>query len=146
MLHRKRDPAGGDGRGQGNRSRWHTNNPHPNNRAATRRQEPIKAELSSALCRAALSHVGHVRAPLLGEENDAYPTIARLDDRWRVIACRQSIQWILQRQRGGYWRGYWFCRTREALVRGARQHAGPINGDTLVILLRLPERFPEASP
>jgi hypothetical protein len=95
--------------------------------------------------RTVLSSVGRVYAPPLAEETDAYPTIARLNDRWRVIACRQSIQWILQRRGGEYWRGYWFCRTREALVRGARQHAGPIDGDALVILLRLPERFPEAA-
>ena len=56
------------------------------------------------------------------------------------------MQWILQRRQGKQWRGYWFCRTREALIRGAREHAGPIGGDALVILLRLPEHYPEAAP
>jgi hypothetical protein len=70
-----------------------------------------------------------------------------LNDRWRVIACKNSIQWILQRRRGGVdqWRGYWFCRTREALLRGAREHAGPIDGVALAVLLRLPERIGGAS-
>jgi hypothetical protein len=63
-----------------------------------------------------------------------------------VIVCRNALQWILQRRQGKQWRGYWFCRTREALIRGAREHAGPIGGDALVILLRLPEHYPEAAP
>ena len=78
-----------------------------------------------------------------GEENDAYPVVATLNCRWRVIVCKNSIQWILQTRRGGpdSWRGRSFCRTREALVRCARQHAGEIAADALVILLRLPERI-----
>jgi hypothetical protein len=78
------------------------------------------------------------------EENDNYPTIARLNVHWRVVECKNSIQWILQRRQGKRWRGAWFCRTREALIRGAREHAGQIGGDALIVLLRLPERFPEA--
>src|SRR6516164_5309896 len=95
--------------------------------------------------RTALSRAAHLPVARLGEETDDYPTIAILNNRWRVIACRQSIQWVLQRRRGGvdHWRGYWFCRTREALICGAREHAGQIGGDALVVLLRLPERFPE---
>jgi hypothetical protein len=84
--------------------------------------------------------VARVSGRLLGEESDHYPVIAQLNDRWRVIACKNSIQWILQRRRGGvdHWRGYWFCRTREALLRGAREHASPIDGVALAVLLRLP--------
>ena len=47
-------------------------------------------------------------------------------------------------ERGGEaysWRGVWFCQTREALLRGARERAGQINSDALVALLRLPERI-----
>jgi hypothetical protein len=93
------------------------------------------------------SPVAHLSGHRLGEESDDYPTIARLNDRWRVIVCKHSIQWILQRRRGGanHWRGYWFCRTREALIRGAREHAGQIDGISLAILLRLPERIGGAS-
>jgi hypothetical protein len=79
----------------------------------------------------------------LGEENDDYPTVAILNDRWRVVVCRNSIQWILQKRGGpNHWRGRYFCRTREVLIRCAREHAGEIGGDALVILLRRPERFP----
>jgi hypothetical protein len=80
------------------------------------------------------------------EENDAYPTVANLNARWRVIECKNSIQWILQRRCRGRWNGKYFCRTREALLRFARAGAGEIAGDALVILLRLPERFPEGRP
>ena len=38
------------------------------------------------------------------------------------------------------WRSRYFCRTRAGLIACAREYAGPIGGDALVILLRLPER------
>jgi hypothetical protein len=92
------------------------------------------------------SSVARVSGPLVGEESDSYPAVASLNARWRIIACTNSIQWILQQRRGGdRWRGRYFYRTREALVRGAREHAGQVGGDALVVLLRLPERFPEAA-
>src|SRR5262249_20137093 len=80
------------------------------------------------------------------EENDAYPTVANLNARWRVIGCKNSIQWILQRRCRGRWNGKYFCRTREALLRFAQACAGEFAGDALVILLRLPESFPECRP
>jgi hypothetical protein len=63
-----------------------------------------------------------------------------------VVACKNNIQWILQVRRGNRWHGKYFFRTREGLVLLAREYAGEISGDALVILLRLPERFPEARP
>ena len=95
------------------------------------------------LDQAVLSSTGHVPAARWGEENDTYPAVAALNDRWRVIVCKNSIQWILQRRRSGpnSWRGRSFCCTREALIRCVREHAGQIGGDALVILLRLPERI-----
>lgn len=93
-----------------------------------------------------VSLINRVSGRVRGEESGSYPVIANLNDRWRVVACSAGIQWILQRRRGDRWDGYWFCRTREALVRGARKHAGEIGGVALVTLLRLPERFPELRP
>lgn len=89
----------------------------------------------------AVSPINHVSGRLPAEENDGYPVIVQINDRWRVVTCRAGIQWILQCRRGDRWAGYWFCRTREALIRGAREHAGEIDGPALVILLRLPERI-----
>ena len=95
-----------------------------------------------------LASVGHVPVAWPGEEKDAYPVVATLNGRWRVIACKNSIQWILQNRRSGpdSWRGRSFCRTSEALVRCARQHAGPIDPHAMAVLLRLPERIGERQP
>ena len=92
------------------------------------------------------SSAAHLSGRWLGEENDTYPVVADLNARWRVIVCRNQMQWILQRRRGGanHWRGYWFCRSREALIRGAHERAGQISGTALAILLRLPERIASA--
>jgi len=89
------------------------------------------------------SNTGHVPVAWRGEENDTYPVVATLNGRWRIIVCKNSIQWILQTRRGGpdSWRGRSYCCTREALVRCARQHAAQLGGDALAILLRLPERI-----
>ena len=81
------------------------------------------------------------------EESDTYLHVtAVLNAGWRVISCRDGLQWILQRRAGQRqgrprWEGRSFCCTREALVRCAREHAGDIAADALVILLRLPERI-----
>jgi hypothetical protein len=94
----------------------------------------------------AKSSVTHVSGRLRGEESDTYPTIVcRLNDRWRVIACRSQIQWILQRRGGDRWNDQYYFRTREGLMLFVREYAGEIHGDALVTLLRLPERFPEGA-
>ncbi|MDU8946119.1 hypothetical protein [Ovoidimarina sediminis] len=47
--------------------------------------------------------------------------IAQVDDRHRVIVCKDGIQWILQRREKGTGRWPWkarhYCRTRKALLR-----------------------------
>src|SRR5262245_32007927 len=132
MMGHKKGPAGGDSGDRGNCSRWHTNNPVPNNQGAITRQEPIR-DLTG---RPGLSPARHLATPQRGEKSDTYPTIAVLNDRWRVIACKNSIQWILQKRSGpNHWRGRYFCRTRDALICCAREHAGETGGDALEILL-----------
>lgn len=80
---------------------------------------------------------------------DAYPIVAKLNDRWRVIACRHGIQWILQYRnraetvaRDG-WRGRSYCRTKEALIRVCDCHAGNIEPAARAILNELPDWSPE---
>lgn len=83
---------------------------------------------------------------LRGEKSDHYArVIARLNGHWRVIACADGIQWILQTHRGQGWRNRYYYRSREGLVDGCHRNAGEIGGDALVILLRLPRFFPEAA-
>jgi hypothetical protein len=73
----------------------------------------------------------------------------QLNARWRVIACRDGIQWILQyRNRtetvaGGDWRGRSYCRTREALIRCCRAYSGEIDPAAVAALQTLPERIDE---
>jgi hypothetical protein len=79
-------------------------------------------------------------------DNNYHGVIAVLNDRWRVIVCRDGIQWTLQ-QRKGERRGTArfdarsYCRTREALIRLSRTHAGKICPAAMTILEALPERI-----
>jgi hypothetical protein len=75
------------------------------------------------------------------ESCDEYArVVARLDDRTRVIECRDGVQWIIQRGHPSNgvlrWDGVSFCRTKEALLRCA--------GVQNPVLDALPARFPEA--
>ena len=97
------------------------------------------------------SAVAHVSVAVGAEKSDAYArVIARLNDRWRVVSCRDCIQWILQtrysRKAGGSaWTNRYYCRSREGLVSCCREYSGEISGDALVILLRLPAFHGEAA-
>ena len=82
----------------------------------------------------------------LRETADGYSGfVAQLNPDWRVVACRDRAQWILQRRgspekpRGDDWRGRSYCRTKEALIRCTREHAGPIDPAAGAILTSLPE-------
>jgi hypothetical protein len=83
----------------------------------------------------------------VSESDDYYPSIV-LNPRWRVIECRDDLQWILQaRNRAetvarGVWRGRSYCRTREALIRCCDRHAGAIDPAAMAVLKTFPERFP----
>ena len=55
------------------------------------------------------------------ERDDAYRNVvAQLTTRWRVVVCRDGIQWILQRKEashGGPWRGVSYHTNRDGLLR-----------------------------
>jgi len=79
------------------------------------------------------------------EESDGYSTVvAKLNTSWRIIACRDGIQWILQRLAGKRhgqprWEGKRYCRTRKALMRSVHDLCGPVDATAVAILERLPE-------
>jgi hypothetical protein len=82
------------------------------------------------------------------ETADDYPgVVAVLNAGWRVIECRDGLQWILQRRgspetsRGDDWRGRSYCRTKEALIRCAREYAGEIDPGACSTLAALPARI-----
>jgi hypothetical protein len=96
----------------------------------------------------AKSSAPRVSGALLAEESDTYArVVARLSPHWRVIVCRDGLQWVLQARRGQRnglprWSSRFFYRSREGLVIGCHRYAADVGGDPLVILLRLPEVFP----
>jgi len=49
--------------------------------------------------------------------DDYGQVIAVIDDRTRVINCKDDIQWIVQHRSGGQWRNKAFCRRRATLLR-----------------------------
>ena len=57
------------------------------------------------------------------EGDEAYAkTVLEISDRWRIVACRDGIQWIVQKRvsaKGAtreQWRGVKYHRSREGLI------------------------------
>jgi hypothetical protein len=73
--------------------------------------------------------------------------VAQLNEDWRVVECRDRVQWILQRRgspkmsRRDDWRGRSYCRTSQALIRSAREYAGAIDPAAATVLRALPARI-----
>lgn len=72
--------------------------------------------------------------------------LVRLDQNWRVIECKDRIQWILQRRdavRSGQtrWKGVRYFRTRKALIRASRALCGPLCLNEAAVLIALPDRI-----
>lgn len=80
-----------------------------------------------------------------------YGFVAQLNPDWRVVECRDRIQWILQRRgspkmsRRDDWRGRSYCRTSDALIRSAREYSGTIDPSAAAILTALPARIEQPS-
>jgi len=72
--------------------------------------------------------------------------VVQLNDNWRVIACKDGIQWILQRRRGARggqarWTGASYHRTRQSLIRVSHALCGRIDPAGMAALLTLQGRF-----
>jgi hypothetical protein len=91
------------------------------------------------------------------ESSDTYSeVVAVLNRKWRVIRCRDGIQWILQSRDSataakGVWRGSSYCRTKEALLRVCAAHAGELDPTAVDLLAELPNlieapNLPSRSP
>jgi hypothetical protein len=89
-----------------------------------------------------------LRPAALPESDDRYPHV-RLNECWRVIECRDGLQWILQyRNRtetvaGCDWRGRSYCRTRTALIACCDRHCGTIDPGAAFMVAALPWRIGE---
>ena len=80
------------------------------------------------------------------ERDDGYKgVVAQLTTRWRVIVCKDGMQWILQRKEashGGPWRGVSYNTHRDGLIRACGSlEALPSSG--LEALEALPEFISE---
>lgn len=82
------------------------------------------------------------RKKRLSEQAEDYPhVVATLNSEWRVICCRDGIQWILQRKTGGRWRSLAYCRTRDGLLRCIREAGISSDATEASELSQLPERI-----
>ena len=78
--------------------------------------------------------------------DDYRAVLAHLSDRWRVVACKDRIQWILQGRDGKRagrprWTGVRYFRTREALMQSVRGLCGAVDPAALATLAFLPNTF-----
>ena len=80
--------------------------------------------------------VSGLPAPSVREKDCGYiGVICHLNDRCRVINCKDDLQWVVQRLDGAYWRGVSFHRDRAVLI--VRSGA---TGAALDVLRSLPEQ------
>jgi hypothetical protein len=77
--------------------------------------------------------------------DDYLRVIARLCRQHRVVVCKDSIQWILQRRKKGGaerpWRSAGYFRTCDALIRVSASLCGRVDPAAMAILAALPSHF-----
>ena len=84
------------------------------------------------------------------EASDHYYREVYREGVWRVIVCRDAIQWILQRQTrkgspdGARWEAVSYCATRDALMRLWRASTGQDYAPFATLLLEHFARNPDA--
>ena len=85
------------------------------------------------------------------ETSDFYGSvIAVLASRWRVITCRNGIQWILQKRTAeplhkGIWRGQSYHTNRNGLIEACARLELLSDAEALATLEALPELFSQHS-
>lgn len=90
-----------------------------------------------------------IRAGAAQETADNWPSvIVVLSPGWRVIVCRDGLQWIIQhRKKGGAerpWRAVRYCRTRKALLRLCAAFCEPLDPAAQAVLGALPKTIGRA--
>jgi len=72
-------------------------------------------ETNAAVGEAPLSRKAAIE-PSTRETDDEYPhVVLRLGNAWRIIGCRDDMQWIFQRRAGSAWRSLGYCRRKTGL-------------------------------
>lgn len=73
--------------------------------------------------------------------------VAQLAERWRVVVCRDGLQWIVQRRKGDFdgrradWRAVSFHRERASLLRACAASTASCDPAALARLAMLPALF-----
>lgn len=68
----------------------------------------------------------YVSKKAIREEADSYPAVVfKIGPNWRLIVCKDAIQWIIQNRSGSdngepRWRGQKYSRTKVGLLRSLR--------------------------
>ena len=81
------------------------------------------------------------------EKDDNYHwVIVRLAPRWRVIVCRDAVQWIIQYRTAdplhrGVWRGRVYVTTKDSLIRSCARLESLSDPSVTAILSVLPDRI-----
>ncbi len=110
--------------------------------AVPEKEEPDREQISIL---DAEQPVGPVPAPNNVEKSDDYyKVVLRINDKWRVIVCRDDIQWIIQFRKGTYlgkpaWRGRSYLRSKIELINHIRILCGVIQQNTLDELDTFPD-------
>ncbi|MAN78383.1 MAG: hypothetical protein CML24_14650 [Rhizobiales bacterium] len=77
------------------------------------------------------------------EDGDYRGLVVMLNADWRLVTCRDGVQWILQKYRGikngmARYEGRSFCRSRAGLVRCIGEKCGEVLPAALAIIRALP--------
>jgi|GEM_PF-2522194 len=75
------------------------------------------------------------------EKDENYDdVVVMLNDHWRVIRCKDRIQWIVQKASPSEWKSKSFTRFREGLYSAVRWFKIDASPESLAHLASLPER------
>lgn len=81
-------------------------------------------------------------APLLSrreKDDNYYDVIVVLNTRWRVIRCKDGIQWVIQKASPSEWRSVSYPRNRDGLLDRVRSLCGPCSDAAMAKLVALPD-------
>jgi hypothetical protein len=81
------------------------------------------------------------------EKDDSYRSvIIQFAPRWRVIVCKDYVQWIIQHRTAdslhrGVWRGRSYMTTRDSLIKACARLEPLSDPSVMAILSALPDRI-----
>lgn len=84
------------------------------------------------------NHISH------RERDDAYiGTIVQFSPRWRLVLCKDQIQWIIQKKESshrGFWRGKQYLTCKDSVLEASGRLGLLCDPNTEAVLTTLPER------